>query len=345
MGRGFQVTAGEWRLGQFTTLEGQLIANGPDGGSLLDEDTRNRFSSNNESLPNFWIAAPKTTDSLFIAPSEAHPGLQIHRVGAPALSDDNTGDVVTAVRAAALSATTLIVNRAAIHLDIDPEEFDIIEPRVLTMNGQDVPLLQITDHLVNGVGFCDRLGRPFAGAEQPLIEELIRSMVTDEESYPLEDCMAHRNECDQACYQCLHRYSNQMYHGLLDWRLGLCYLKCLIDQNFDCGLESSRFDEAFQSDWRELAMRLARMFVTRFGGNPTVDLRQDLRLPAFRIPSTRDRWCVVCHPLWIPNPDSGLIAETIGRLGVPADQVSLTDSFELGRRQVTEYQRLRPEGT
>src|SRR5262249_33096848 len=155
---------------------------------------------------HFWLAAPKTTDALFLAPAQVPAGLRINRVG----GKEQAG--ITSVRAAALSATYLLVNRAALELDLDPEEFDVIDPRPYAPAGVPLPLLEITDHLVNGAGFCERLARPEG---EPLIVRLVRSMVRDRGEYPLKDFLgdaadprAHPRTCDQACYVCLHRYGN-----------------------------------------------------------------------------------------------------------------------------------------
>src|SRR5262249_21204803 len=52
----------------------------------------------------------------------------------------------TSVRAAALSATFILVNRAALELDVDPEEFDVIEPRMFRPSGGfAVPVLQFVE--------------------------------------------------------------------------------------------------------------------------------------------------------------------------------------------------------
>jgi DEAD/DEAH box helicase domain-containing protein len=178
LGLGFEVLNGEWRLGQFTILQGQSIATGPDGPLLLDSDSGRRFKADRSGPSNrFWIAAPKTTDALFVAPASIRSGLWLHKVGSLTAAMANTGTVVTSVRAAALSATYLLVNRAALHLDLDPEEFDVIEPRIFQLAGQPVPLLQIADHLVNGAGFCERLGRFDSDRGTTLIAHLIRSMV------------------------------------------------------------------------------------------------------------------------------------------------------------------------
>src|SRR5262249_46702585 len=105
-----------------------------------------------------WLAAPKTTEALYLAPTTIRPRLALHLLPGRDDSAAPSRDIVRwiGIRAAALSATYLIVNRAALELDIDPEEFDVLEPRV---HGREQlrPLLHITDNLVNGAGFCEYL--------------------------------------------------------------------------------------------------------------------------------------------------------------------------------------------
>ena len=342
LGAGFTVVTGDWQLGAYTTLTSQTIANDPDGNLYLDNWSQAKFVPDGSgNSPPFWLAAPKTTDALFVAPLTIKEGLRLEKVGSTtALMNSN---VSTAVRSAALSATYLLVNRAALELDLDPAEFDVIEPRMYQFAGTSVPLLQITDHLVNGAGFCERLGRQTAG--ETFVTKLIRSIVHDPAAYPLSDFMedGHPDECDQACYRCLHRYGNQMYHGLLDWRLGLCFLRCLIDSDFDCGLETaSNFNEPYLIDWRPTALRLAEEMVTRFAGDVANDVRRDGPLPAFRIQSDSNDWVIVCHPLWDQTTTSrGLIGEAHTDLQSLGARIEPTDTFELARRQVKVYQELR----
>src|SRR5262249_23773361 len=141
------------------------------------------------------------------------------------------------------------------------EEFDVLEPRIHRgPNGQPVPLLQIADHLVNGAGFAARLAAAHGG--RSLIGELVGSILTRPREYPLVDFLRadaevdHPRECDQACYRCLQRYSNQAYHGLLDWRLGLAFLQLLHDPAWRCGLDG-KFDGPALADWIQLARRYA----------------------------------------------------------------------------------------
>lgn len=279
------------------------------------------------SQTNVWLAAAKTTDSLFVAATAVPPGLWLERVS-------GEKRVITSVRAAALSATFIIVHRAALDLDIDPEEFDIIDPRVHMANGSTVPVLQITDHLVNGSGFCERLAMRDSNGE-PYITRMIRSAVRDAAAFPLKEYRGLKNgndhaiQCDQSCYLCLQRYGNQSYHGLLDWRLGLSFLEALDKPDFACGLDGNFDVSPSLADWPELGKRYATALVNNYRSNGEVI--EVGKLTAFRFDRNQNRWALVVHPLWDTDNPSGILEEAIRRLGSPPE---FADTFELSRRQV-----------
>jgi DEAD/DEAH box helicase domain-containing protein len=285
-------------------------------------------------LQGIWLAAPKTTDALFLAPNTVPPGLRPQMVGAGQQR-------VTSVRAAAISAAYMLVNRAALELDIDPEEFDVLEPRIYrAANGHAVPLLQIADHLVNGAGFVERLAGPGKNG-RPLVAELISSIVRDEHAYPLSDLLredeqhSHPKECDQACYRCIQRYSNQTYHGLLDWRLGLAFLQLLDDPRWLCGLDGD-FSSPALRDW----ISLARRYVDDLGRFSPVEQREAGGILAFRIEGVRD-WTVVVHPLWETNALEGVVGKAVDEIERMTGSLPVfADTFELARRIVTVRQDL-----
>jgi DEAD/DEAH box helicase domain-containing protein len=329
---GFDVTAGSQRYGRGgrVRLLDQWVATNDQLPVLAGFDPNPLVPS----LQGIWLAASKTTDALFLAPSAVAPGLRPHMVG--------TGQQrVTSVRAAAISAAHILVNRAALELDIDPEEFDVLEPRIhRAPNGQPVPLLQIADHLVNGAGFVERLAAP-EGNGRPLVAQLVSSIVRDEGRYPLSELLredqhrSHPKECDQACYRCLQRYSNQSYHGLLDWRLGLAFLQMLDDPAWRCGLDGD-FSSPALRDWGALARR----YVDDLARFTPVEQREAAGLVAFRIEGMRD-WAVVAHPLWDTDALVGVVGKAVDEIeratgGVPV----FTDTFELARRIVTVRQNL-----
>jgi hypothetical protein len=274
---------------------------------------------------------------MYVAPTLIPTGLSIERVVGPRTLEGLRGDQIldalgrTAVRAAALSATFILVNRAALELDVDPEEFDVIEPRLFRpAGGSAVPVLQFADHLVNGAGFCVALGAIDSTTGAPLVASLMMSALSDHGEYPLNEFLRndHERTCEQSCYRCLLRYRNQPYHGLLDWRLGLTFLHALADGDYRCGLDGNFTSPALQT-WPELVerdvWRLERQFArlqskrvgsvwaVRFDGSP--------------------RWAVIAHPLWDSAILSGILFDAVNALG--GDPFVVVDSFNVARRPVT----------
>lgn len=272
------------------------------------------------------LAAPKTTDALFLAPRRFNPHLDL-------LPRTREGRVNTAARAAALSAAFVLTYRAAQELDVDPDELEVVEPRVLRLDadGSLVPSLQITDRLVNGAGYCRQLSELNRGT--PRVVRLVDSILHDEGAAPLKDFLRrdeeidHPKVCDQACYRCLQRYGNQPYHGLLDWRLGLAYLAALYDPAYACGLDGFSGDPAV-ADWPELAKRYAEDLV-RFDGRGSV--RSMGELTAFQLtPGTP--WTLVVHPLWSVSNPPQLVLDALDKLERAGERVAPpADTFELAR--------------
>ncbi|WP_373064606.1 helicase-related protein [Gemmatimonas sp.] len=204
-----------------------------------------------------WLAAGKTTDLLSVSPTMVHRGLDLaNLVGSRSLEGLDSGQCLralasTAIRSAALSASFILATRAAEELDIDPEEFDVLDPRIARVSGGTIkPILQIADHLINGAGFV----RALESNGWELLRTIVSSVVSDETKYPLNVIMSgdHEERCAGACYRCLLRYRNQSYHGLLDWRLGLAYLAALNDSDFTSGLVGEFASHPFLRSWESL---------------------------------------------------------------------------------------------
>jgi hypothetical protein len=174
-----------------------------------------------------------------------------------------------AARAAAISATHLLVQKAALELDVAPDEFEALEPRLR----HDRPVLQIADTLINGSGLCRRLCQPGADG-RPDIARLIDEILTARDEWPLTDFMdaKHEAQCSTSCYMCIQQYQNRRYHPLLDWRLGLAYLRSITNPAFQCGLdgdfESYPDGSEKRKCWRMRSLRCARSFGARSGPEP-----------------------------------------------------------------------------
>jgi hypothetical protein len=285
-------------------------------------------------LERVWLAAPKTTDLLSIRPTTLNPALQLQNlVGARTLYGLEGGDTLralasTSVRAAALSATFILTNRAALELDIDPEEFDVLDPRAARIGGKElVPILQVADHLINGAGFV----RELAADDHALLRKILRSTVSDDGEYPLKDLLSedHEKTCETACYRCLLRFRNQPYHGLLDWRLGLAYLSALLRPDYMCGLDGTFGADVALRTWKTNVALDARRVLLEF---PKTEVKAAGELTALRFDKASP-WAIVAHPLWNPEAPRDVLKQALEALD--GEQCEVVDSFNLARRPVT----------
>lgn len=231
------------------------------------------------------LMSRKTTDAIFLTPAKLAPGLDLSRVGRKVSE--------TGVRAALLSATQLLVQRAALAMDIDPEEFDPLEPRVRAGR----PVLQIADYLANGAGFSRRL----AEGRLPLVVKLIDSMVDE----PGDDSLVasyfdeqHRADCKGACYRCLQRYGNRSYHGLLDWRLGLSMLRLFVRSDWEAGLDGNWDAAPELKDWPRDAASIADDIAGLSPDRFTTGSVGTLQLPAVIATGAKAERFVLVHPFW-----------------------------------------------
>jgi DEAD/DEAH box helicase domain-containing protein len=291
-----------------------------------------RFRSGNwgEPMSNFYLAAPRVTDSLIFSPREVDAALDLLGVGGggPGLPTS------IGFRAGALSASFMLVYEAAIRLDVAPEEFEVLEPRVVGGGGRARPVLHICDSLVNGSGLCDRLAADPNGV--PMVLDIARAILQGEGSGPLAGLRSpgHAGSCDQACYRCLCRYGNQAYHGLLDWRLGLDVLELLANPGFRAGADR-RFEAPGLSDWPDIAARSA-VDVSELLGGRERRVVDGLQL----VDVAPGRWLVVVHPFW--NWDRLLEdRDELTAFGDANGALVPATTFDLSRRLVSTVERAR----
>lgn len=305
------------------------IATKADAASL--SGLKQRFKPSDTSVEGFYLLAPKVTDSLVLLPEEIPA--ELHCI---ASRDDGSQLLTSAFRAAALSACFMVVDYASRELlDVDPDEFQILEPRVKRRaDGSLVPFMQISDDLVNGSGLCNRLNQ-LGTTGEPIVLEVIREILSGQRKSPLPAMLkeSHRAKCLTGCYHCLHRYGNQTYHGLLDWRLGSSVLQLLLDGGHTAGLDGD-FTAPGIADWPEVARQLA----AEAAGFLTTSASSIGHIPL--ISRGHGKWAAVIHPLWDWNAVLAANPE-LEDLRRKSEGVSPVTTFELSRRMGDVLHRLK----
>jgi DEAD/DEAH box helicase domain-containing protein len=342
----FRLNRGEFRDGNwtgFTAEQGNLEATyrrsglrqtitvrdvwvDPDAAQLDtgSDEIKHRFKFTGQKTEPFYLGAPKVTDSLVLLPAHVPPELAVVR---NATSGERM--LTPAFRAGALSALFMIVTQASRNLlDVDPSEFEILEPRVhADSSGTVFPLLQVSDELVNGSGLTDRLGQKSGAKRLPVVLNVIREILANPSSSPLTVMLEHDHSanCFTGCYRCLHRYGNQAYHGLLDWRLGLDVLSLLDNASYTAGLDGD-FSAPGVSSWGAMARALAHDAAALC--SPGSDVESIAGLYVFTL--SPGRRAAVVHPLWAKE---SLLAKTpeLEELQV-TEGLALVSTFELARR-------------
>jgi Lhr-like helicase len=277
-------------------------------------------------LEKVFIASRKPTDAIYLGLQAVPDGLALNRM-------ERRNPAGWSLRAAAVSATQLIVQRAALALDVDPDEFEALEPR----KRQGLPILQITDRLVNGAGFCRRLAESDSDGER-LVVSLIKGML-DDPSDPLVGrfwSASHRGECRHSCYRCMQRYGNRRLHGLLDWRLGLAWLRSMMEPDYKAGLDGRWASYPELSDWKVLAGQIRDEIVSI-----SPDRRKSVAVGPKGLPGIefvhggKRKLYVLVHPFWRTDADALASSAFDGIMSAAAgDPLYFIDTFDAALRPV-----------
>lgn len=261
------------------------------------------------------IVAPKTTDMLRIRPGSVPPGLVLDPLAS------------AGVKAAYYSAAFILRFVAAEELDVDPDELDISNVRQVELpSGTKAGEIIINDHLANGAGFTAWLESNWR-AVLDTATSLNEPRNTTIGALISED---HKIACDSSGYDCLRNYRNMAFHGLLDWRLGISFLRSLHSPGFACGLDGD-FSLPELDGWLDLAARLRDSFTRSFN----TAARDFGPLPGFEVGG---RQVIIIHPLWDLVQPTGLLERATEACG--PGEVRALDTFNLMRRQGWAYRSL-----
>ena len=112
------------------------------------------------------------------------------------------------------------------------------------------------------------------------------------------------------------------YHGLLDWRLAVSYLRILSNASYLSGLDGN-FDYPELDNWMNTAVILRDNFISYFD---SYQPRTWGVLPGFK--AGRRQYLIV-HPLWDINNPQGILANAIASMDT---EPHFIDTFNLLRR-------------
>ncbi len=231
------------------------------------------------------------------------------------------------VKAAYYSAAFILKYVAAEQLDIDPDELDISNVRQIELPDETkVGEIVINDHLANGAGFTAWLGDNWKAVLDSTVDvrasrnSIIGALISEN----------HRKSCDSSGYDCLRNYRNMAFHGLLDWRLGLSFLRSLHSSAFPCGLDGD-FSLPDLENWLNLAEKLRDSFAHSFKATA----RDFGPLPGLDV---GDKQVIVVHPFWNIGQPIGLLKGAVS--ACRPGEVRVLDTFNLMRRQGWAYRSL-----
>ncbi|MDP7980345.1 DEAD/DEAH box helicase [Bacillus sp. WLY-B-L8] len=248
------------------------------------------------------IASSKTTDLLRIRPASTNKGLNFDPV-------DVTG------RSALFSAAFLLRSVVAERLDIDADEIEISQYlRSKVSDDSHVGEIILSDCLPNGAGFVSWLESKW--------EKVINEILSPVKQYSFSKyIISDAHKCEAACYSCLMNYRNMSYHGILDWRLGLAYLRAMQNRDYQCGLDGD-FNYPEIRTWKESAEILAQQFAAYFD----YEFVSWAGIPGIKAGNQN---IIIVHPLWSQKNPVGILADAIVEAG---GQAEFIDTFNLLRR-------------
>lgn len=280
------------------------------GGEIVGPQWIFKESPLGQGLPGqsvkFSIVAPKTTNTLRIAPGVMNPRLDLDTAG--------TMGKMPAMRAALYSAASIVVRVAADELDIDPDEIEVCGfQRVRFADGRTGAGIFLADDLPNGSGYVQYVNDHW---ERILRHVLGGNLRAGEGRCEMAELMG-SCECDSACYRCLLSFWNRGIHGLLDRRLGLDFLQVLHDKGHDAGAQSA----GLPVEWNPRLQRINKE-LRELDGRAVEEQWGNIK--GFYLPNWGEATVAFVHPFWNLNGCPALNA-------VPAG-AKLVDCFNLFRR-------------
>jgi Lhr-like helicase len=326
--------------GQSFSFTNQWILNG-----LANGFNHNGYSSYFSLPPNsqeeqIALASNKTTEIFRLSPLTVPLELDLNMFAKDTdemfLKAQSYG-----VRSAYYSAAFLIQRILADNLDVDPTEIeiaDIILKKLDDGTERRAAEIVLTDELPNGSGFVRYLFDNFSSIVNDALSPANISSYTGK-----IHSETHRNNCNDACYECLKVYRNMNYHSLLDWRLGIALLRLFNDADYKCGTDQIFSPFAEINDWLGFILKSGNTFASSFGLGACEEVNG---LPVLKWGARKRNVIMFVHPFWdlknirVDNWLAEIKMEVDDYIRTSGGRLSIVDSFNLHRRPGWCYEKL-----
>jgi len=188
---------------------------------------------NDSRIEEIAIGFSKYSDYLFLSPQKIstsiinYPSIldpSIQRAGRDDLNYSILGH--QGVRATFYSCAFLLRKAFTFDVDINIDEIEFINYSIK----DNKPQFKFGDTLPNGSGFTREFNLK--------IEQLIRQFIGKETQNHFVKKLfdeSHKH-CNDSCHLCLNDYRTLRFNGLLNWKLGISYIRLLSDDNYLFGL-------------------------------------------------------------------------------------------------------------
>lgn len=307
------------------------------------------------SVLTYSLASNKYTSLLQIKPSLAHIGLNLN---CEQFNDQQDGYelsnfCVQGVKSAIFSAAFLLRSVFTQQQDVDNSELEVLGLRhYINEDGSKVTGFSYGDKLSNGSGFSQKLNDNLSEYINLCLDptgnfngEIVQFVI---------DLLSVKNQenCDVADYTNLLNYRNKRFHPLLNWRLGVSYLRLLrgnedeIEKVINADASLPEFGAFYGKEtWlKGLGVQLEE-FKNEYGINS--ELITDFKIPFLQCNQNSDyanKIIIPYHPLWNKESlnNNPLIKKILDELD--NEEIIYIDSFNLANRPGDCYEKLIERG-
>jgi len=307
-----------------------------------------------QSVLNYNLASNKFTSLLQIKPHKINSGLQLC---CEQMNDQQAGHeiydfVLQGVKSSVFSAAFLLRSVFTQQQDVDNSELEVLGLRHYTNeDGSRVTGFSYGDKLSNGSGFSQKLNDNLSNYINLCLDptgnfngEIVQFVI---------DLLSKENQenCDVADYTNLLNYRNKRFHPLLNWRLGVSYLRILrgkedeIEKVINADSSLPEFGAFYGKDtWLEGIGVQLEEFKEEYNINS--NLITDFKLPFLQCKAPFENKIIIpYHPLWHKESlhNNPIIKEILDELD--NEEIIYIDSFNLANRPGDCYEKLIKRGS